>query len=82
MNKFILTSSGYAFVSAWLILSGMSYYQQILESLFYYFKKSPERCDKMEAVQKVLNEPQLKYREVHEASLFFSLLSFNIIKLL
>lgn len=37
-----------------------------MESLFYYFKKSPQRCDKIEAVQKVLNEPTLKYREVHQ----------------
>lgn len=42
----------------------MKYYQEIIESLFYYFKKSPGRCDKMEAVQKVLNEPQLKYRYI------------------
>lgn len=29
---------------------------------FYYFKKSRERCDKIEAVQRILNnEPQIKF---------------------
>ncbi|WAR21374.1 ZN862-like protein, partial [Mya arenaria] len=49
-------------------IPAMKYYQQILESIFYYFKKSPDRCDKMQAVQKLLNDPCLKYREVHQVS--------------
>lgn len=44
----------------------MKYYQETLESIFYYFKKSADRCDKVEAVQRVLNDPVLKYREVHQ----------------
>lgn len=45
---------------------GMVRFQQTLESIFYHFKKSPHKCDKMEAIQKLLNEPTVKYREVHQ----------------
>ncbi|XP_048236880.1 zinc finger protein 862-like [Haliotis rufescens] len=45
---------------------GMKYYQIILESIFYYFKKSALRVDNLSAVQKLLNEPTLKCREVHQ----------------
>ncbi len=44
----------------------MKYYQGVLESLFYHFKKSPVKGDRLEAVQKLLEEPTLKYREVHQ----------------
>lgn len=48
------------------IFAAMKYYQSILESLFYYFKKSPQRCEQVAAVQALLDEPSLKYREVHQ----------------
>ncbi|KAK3107310.1 hypothetical protein FSP39_011602 [Pinctada imbricata] len=47
-------------------IPAMKYYQSILESLFYYFKKSPQRCEQVAAVQALLDEPSLKYREVHQ----------------
>ena len=44
----------------------MKYYQGILESLFYYFKKSPKRCEEIQSIQALLKEPTLKNREVHK----------------
>ena len=46
--------------------SAMKHYQAVIESLFYYFKRSPEKCDGVEAVQKILEEPTIRYREVHQ----------------
>ncbi|XP_062582081.1 uncharacterized protein C17orf113-like [Saccostrea cucullata] len=45
---------------------GMVKFQQSLETLFYHFKKSPTKADKLEAIQNLLNEPSVKYREVHQ----------------
>ncbi|KAK3101209.1 hypothetical protein FSP39_001774 [Pinctada imbricata] len=47
-------------------IPAMKYYQQIVESLFYYFKKSPKRNEEVSAVQTLLDEPSLRYREVHQ----------------
>ena len=44
----------------------MTEFQQTLEMIFYHFKKSPSKCDKIEAVQKLLDQPTVKYREVHQ----------------
>ena len=41
-------------------------FQTTLEQIFYYFPKSPEKCDRMEDIQRLLNEPALKYKEVHQ----------------
>ena len=41
-------------------------YQRTLEMIYYYFRKSPNKVDTVESIQKLLNEPSLKYREVHE----------------
>ena len=43
----------------------MADYQKTLESLFYHFKKSPVKRDKLRAIQKVLDDPEICYREVH-----------------
>ncbi|XP_070569233.1 zinc finger protein 862-like [Ptychodera flava] len=50
-------------------IPAMKFYQEVLESLFYYFKKSPKRCESVKAVQDLLNEPALKYREVSNTKL-------------
>ena len=34
--------------------------------LYYHFKKSPNKVDKLENIQKLLEEPSLRYREVHQ----------------
>lgn len=47
-------------------IPAMNDYQRTLEMIFYHFKKSPVKCDKVEAIQKLLDEPKLKYREVHQ----------------
>lgn len=47
-------------------IPAIKHYQHVLETLFYYLKKSPKRNRAVEAVQKLLNEPILKYREVHQ----------------
>ncbi len=41
-------------------------YQDVLTSLFYYFKGSANRTENLKEVQKVLDMPQLKIKEVHE----------------
>lgn len=43
----------------------MAEYQHNLESVYYFFKKSPAQVDGIERVQQILQEPTLKYREVH-----------------
>ena len=40
-------------------------YREALTSLYYYFYKSPTKASQMAEVQKVLEEPILKYREIH-----------------
>lgn len=47
---------------------GMLKFQETLETIFYHFKNSPTKADKLEAIQKVLNEPSVKYREVHQVN--------------
>ena len=41
-------------------------YQEILIGLFYYFRNSSVHTESLKAIQQVLEEPQLKVREVHE----------------
>ena len=41
-------------------------FQEMLTSMFYHFKKSALRTEKLKAVQEVLNEPQLKYKGIHQ----------------
>ena len=41
-------------------------YQETLTSLFLYTKHSPNKRSKLEDYQKVLDDPQLKYKEVYE----------------
>lgn len=43
----------------------MKEYQKTVVNLYYHFKKSPAKLDKMEAIQKVLEDPCIKYREIH-----------------
>ena len=40
-------------------------FRKTLESIYYYFYKSPARCDQLESIQKVLEDPVLRIREVH-----------------
>ena len=40
-------------------------FQKILSDLFYYFKYSALRTDKLKQVQKILEAPELKIKEVH-----------------
>ena len=40
-------------------------FRKTLESIYYYFYKSPARCDQLESIQKVLEDPVLRVREVH-----------------
>lgn len=41
-------------------------FKSTVASIYYYFYKSPTRASQMENIQKVLNEPVLRYREVHQ----------------
>ena len=41
-------------------------YQEILTGIYYFMKASASRTDKLQLVQKLLNEPVLKVKEVHE----------------
>lgn len=38
-------------------------FQEMLTSMFYHFKKSALRTERLKAVQEVLNEPQSKYKQ-------------------
>ncbi|XP_060078766.1 zinc finger protein 862-like [Ylistrum balloti] len=40
-------------------------YQETITSIYYYFKYSPNRVASLSEIQKVLNDPQLRYKEVH-----------------
>lgn len=44
----------------------MKEYQEILTSLFYHFKKSAVRSQKLTAIQEILDEPKIKVKEVFE----------------
>ena len=46
-------------------IPAMAEYQEVLTSLFYYFKYSPSREAKFKAIQDVLDSPKLKVKEVH-----------------
>ena len=48
------------------LVPAMNEYQRTLEMIYYHFKKSPKKVDHVEAIQKLLEEPCLRYREVHE----------------
>ena len=41
-------------------------FRNAVTSIYYYFYKSPTRSSQIELIQKVVNEPALKYREVHQ----------------
>ena len=41
-------------------------FQELLTNIFYYFKKSALRNEKLKAIQEVLNEPKMKYKEIHQ----------------
>ncbi len=45
---------------------GMVAYRDTIVSLYYYFHKSAVRSDRMKEVQAILEEPVLRYREVHQ----------------
>ena len=51
-------------------------FQKMLTNRFYHFKKTALRTEKLKAVQEVLNEPQLKYKGIHQVrwSSFFKAL--------
>lgn len=40
-------------------------YQETITSLYYYFKNSPCRQDKLSKIQNILDSPCIKYKEVH-----------------
>lgn len=41
-------------------------FQELLTNIFYYFKKSALRNEKLKAIQEVLKEPKMKYKEIHQ----------------
>ena len=43
----------------------MKDYQEVITSIYYYFKYSPCKQDQMANIQEILDSPQLKYKEVH-----------------
>ena len=47
----------------------MKEYQEILTGMFYFFKGSANRNEKLKQVQELLDEPALKVKEVHEVRL-------------
>ena len=40
-------------------------FQEILTSLYYYFKRSSVRNEKIKSIQEILDEPQMRCKEVH-----------------
>ena len=40
-------------------------FQETVTSIYYYFHKSPKRYDELESIQQLLEDPVLKYKEVH-----------------
>lgn len=40
-------------------------FQETVTSIYYYFHKSPKRYDQLESIQKLLDDPVLKFKEVH-----------------
>lgn len=45
-------------------------YKDTLQSLYYYFKGSHCRCDKLKAEQEISDLPQLKAKEIHDVHWF------------
>lgn len=41
-------------------------FSHTMEMIYYHFKRCPGKIDTVTAIQKILKEPELKYREVHE----------------
>ncbi|XP_033736369.1 zinc finger protein 862-like [Pecten maximus] len=41
-------------------------FQETLTGMFYFFKASANRCEKLASIQSLLEEPTLKVREIHE----------------
>lgn len=46
-------------------IADLKEHQQILTDLFYYFRGSPKRAARIKAVQKLLEDPVLTYKELH-----------------
>ena len=51
-------------------VSLMQKYKDTLKSIYYYFKGSHCRSDKLKAVQDILDSPQLKVKEIHDVRWF------------
>lgn len=51
-------------------VKAMKEFQELLTSIFYFFKHSSVNCEKVKDVQKLLDEPQLKYKEVFSVRWF------------
>ena len=47
-------------------VSLMQKYKDSLRSIYYYFKGSHCRSDKLKAIQDILDSPQLKVKEIHD----------------
>lgn len=48
----------------------MKKYKDTLQSIYYYFKGSHNRSDKLKAIQTILDSPQLKIKEIHDVRWF------------
>ncbi|XP_046583346.1 zinc finger protein 862-like [Haliotis rubra] len=46
-------------------LPALKDYQEVVTSIYYYFKYSPNKISRISEVQKILDSPQLRYKEVH-----------------
>ena len=51
-------------------VSLMQKYKDTLKSIYYYFKGSHCRSDKLKAVQDILDSPRLKVKEIHDVRWF------------
>ena len=40
-------------------------FKDTITSIFYFFHKSPTKSDQLESIQKILDDPVVKYKEVH-----------------
>ena len=45
-------------------------YQQILSDIFYHFKRSALRREKINSIQTILDDPKLQYKELHSVRWF------------
>lgn len=48
----------------------MKEYQQILSDIFYHFKRSAIRREKVKEIQSILDEPNLQYKELQSVRWF------------